>query len=184
VLPRRKLDLDYNPLIVLDFDFNTTVSYDMTNLVLPEDLKCIPSEDLRDWVGTLGYGGYGGYPNDCRWFQYKCNDDEGPDFSEDGVPTNTAECCIWAGSYAGAPLNRTGTCSLNDGHNIDLSDRHITAIPPGAFDDCGSPGNLYLNGNAITSLAGVTFPASLGNLQLHDNAITSLAGVIFPASLS
>jgi hypothetical protein len=76
-----------------------------SNLVLPEDLKCIPSEDLRDWVVDLvyqySYDGMGtSYPIDCRWFVPECNDGAGPE-SEDGVPTNAAECCIWAGSYAG-----------------------------------------------------------------------------------
>ncbi len=53
--------------------------------------------------------------------------------------------------WAGGPLNRTGECNeaiyaytnpeIDNDHEagIDLHDRGITSISPGAFDDCGAP---------------------------------------------
>jgi len=38
----------------------------------------------------------------------------------------------------GAPVNRSGVCPDFEGA-IDLSDRGITSLPPGAFENCGKP---------------------------------------------
>jgi Leucine-rich repeat (LRR) protein len=183
------LFLDGNTLVVLDFEFDSVTNALLVLMSYPSNV-CIPQKSLRDHVNDLSIGS-------CQWLVSKCNatvpkvheiemplDPSGnpTDTHPDGSPvwpTNTHECCIWAGSYAGAPLNRTGACSLDGDVSIDLSDRHITAIPPGAFENIGSPGHLDLSDNKITSLAGVTFPASLTELDLALNKLTSLAGLNF-----
>jgi len=82
---------------------------------------------------------------------------------------------------------REGACDNAVGGGIDFSGTvsapGITAIPPDAFDNVGSPKYLNLEQNEIASLAGVKIPQTLQALFLNDNKITSLADVIFPPTL-
>lgn len=78
-----------------------------------------------------------------------------------GVPTNTEQCCIWSQAFpgiasvmealvsliptenilffAGAPLQRVGSCAKVVGGALDFSGLDLAAILPGTFDNVGSP---------------------------------------------
>ncbi len=45
--------------------------------------------------------------------------------------------CSFSGDYAGAPLVRTGLCPMQGGL-LDLSNKFITSVSAGAFDDMSS----------------------------------------------
>jgi hypothetical protein len=60
----------------------------------------------------------------------------------------------------------------------------ITAIPPCAFFNVGTPQRLQLDENRIESVTDVTWPSSLQQLSLMRNKLTinSLLGVSWPWS--
>jgi hypothetical protein len=71
---------------------------DRVTIELPDDLKCIPSEDLREYID----GDY----DDCQWSDVRCDPDPEPTVRRllTEEETDLSRCCVWAGSYAGNAL--------------------------------------------------------------------------------
>jgi Leucine-rich repeat (LRR) protein len=65
---------------------------------------------------------------------------------------------------------------------LNLEGNDITSLDGVTFP--ATLTTLNLDGNDIASLDGVTFPATLTTLNLSFNKITSLDGVTFPATLT
>lgn len=91
---------------------------------------------------------------------------------------NPKTCCMWGGKKIGSvrALERIGTCTgaTYPSDILDLSNNNITAIPPNAFANIGSPKVIKLNQNKLISIDGVVFPTSIIHLQIQENELSSL----------
>jgi len=91
---------------------------------------------------------------------------------------NPKTCCMWGGKKIGSvrALERIGTCTgaTYPSDILDLSNNNITAIPPNAFANIGSPKVIKLNQNKLISIDGVVFPSSIRHLQIQENELSSL----------